>query len=189
MFCRKYQYAIENQLDDLGTVQDPVLLEHLKDCSRCRVFYEQLVRMETKLRSTVALDVTDKQVENIYAAVSQRIAETNPVQSASPMLPPVHHFRLHYGLTAAAAMLLLVLGSILYFHLSRPPQISDPAAAFVNNTAVFQNRLSMMARLPEQSMQNEIQKLTGNARSALNFLANCIPASPTAIDLSQSRDE
>lgn len=189
MLCRQYQSAIEKERDDFGTVQDSALLEHLKDCSVCKRFHQRLVRMENMLRNTPGFDVTDKQVVNLCAVVSQTLDRAAPIQSAHRAWPPVSHFRLHCGLTAAAAMLFVSLLGVFYVQYTRPAPQPDPAARFVAHTAALQNRLSLMARRPEQSMQAEMQKLTGHARSAVTFLADCIPASPAAIDTSQNPQE
>lgn len=178
MFCRFYQTAIQNDLDDFGSIRRPALIHHLQKCSRCRAFYHQIKGLETQLRTSTSGDVTDGQVEKIRSAVRQRLTENIPTQSTVSGIRPYVYFHLRYGITAAAAMLLISLVGIYYFNQTRPAPTADPMAQFVTQTAVVQNRISLLTRLPEKSIRAEMQKLTGDVRTAVDFLTDCIPSNP-----------
>lgn len=177
MFCRFYQSAIQNDLDDFGGIRRPTLIHHLQKCSACRAFYHRIRDIESQLRTEPSCSVSDEQVERIRTAVQQRLAENTPTQSTVSGIRPFFYARLRYGLTAAAAMLIVSLLGVLYFNQTRQKQ-PDPVARFVNHTTVLQNQVAVLARLPEKSLQMEMQKLTGDARTAIDFFAGCIPSNP-----------
>ena len=128
MFCRFYQSAIESDLDDFGSIRRPALIHHLQKCSRCRAFYHHIKGLEAQLRTEPSGDVTDEQVEKIRSAVRRRLAESVPTQSTVSNIRPYVYFRLRYGITAAAAMLLISLVGLYYFNQTRPGPTADPSA-------------------------------------------------------------
>ena len=189
MFCRKFQSAIEEALDESADLQDAALIKHLQKCCRCRAYYQRMTQLQEQLRTSPLFEVSDQLVDNLCAAVSQRIAGTNPSQNMYVNLPQPNQIRFCYEIVAAAAMVMVSLLGVFCFRQHQPASWPDPAAAFVSNTAALQNRLSQIAGLPEQSIQSEIQKLNRNARSALYFLADCIPANPADKDTIQNQHQ
>lgn len=178
MFCRIYQSAIEKDLDTFGSVQRPSLVSHLRKCSRCRVFYHRMTQLERQLRASPSCDVSDEQLERIRDAVRQRLSETTPTQTNFTVFQPQTYFRMRYAIPAAAAIVLVSLIGLYYLQHIRSTVQDDPMAWFVSNSTTFQNRMSLLARIPEQSIQTEMRKLANDAQSAVNFIGNCIPANP-----------
>ncbi len=188
MFCRHYQSAIQNDLDEFGNIRRPILIGHLQKCSGCRAFYHQIKDMEEQLRAEPSTIIAEEQVHRIRAVVQQRLAEDMPTQSTLSDLRPFTPIRFGYGLTAAAAVLLVSLLGIYYFHRTPPGPSADPAAQFVSQATVLQNSIGLLAGYPEQSLQTEIQKLAGDARMAVNFIAECIPSNPAGTNTSRDSD-
>ena len=188
MFCRIYQWAIEKDLDDFGSVQRRHLAYHLQKCSHCRAYYHEMMQLGQQLRSAPTGELSDERLESIHLAMRQRLSETVPAQTASHTFRRPVHFRIRRVMSAAAAVVLVSLIGLYSFHYLKPVQPVDPLSQFAGNSAAFQNRISLLARLPEQPIQAEMYKLANDARAAMTFFADCIPASPIDINPNQKRN-
>lgn len=186
MWCRIYQWAIEKELDTAGTVQRPFVTRHLQRCAACRAFTHRMTRLERQLRSAPAGEVSDEQVRHLQEAIGRRLAGATSQRTARAFRTPVL-YRLRFAVSAAAAIVLIVLGG-LYVHSVKLNQRINSAAGLVDNAVVFQTRMTRLARLPEQSFRGEMQKLANDARSAAGFLGSCIPAAPANIDTAQNQN-
>lgn len=184
MWCRIYQWAIEKDLDTAGRVQRPFVARHLQRCVNCQAFTDRMTRLERQLRSAPACDISDEQVQHLQDAIWRRLGETPPQTPDTAFRTPVS-YHLRYAVSAAAVIVLILLAG-LYLQTMKPNHVPDPVSGFVSNAAALQTRMSLLARLPEQSFRTEMQKLANDARSAADFLGNCIPAAPTDIDTTQS---
>ncbi len=177
MVCRLYRWMIERALDAGGTVP-PLAARHMQACASCRAFASRLNRLGRQLRDAPSYEISDEQRDRLQCAIMQRL-EGVPLQTARPAgWAQASSFR--YAVSAAAAVLISLLG--VYAMQSRKPAPPDPLAYFAIDADMFQARISLLARLPEQSLQAEMQKLMDGARSAADFLGNCLPGAPTELD-------
>jgi len=174
MFCRLYQFAIEKELDNFGGVRRPSLVRHLKTCTACRAFYQQMTRLENQLRSTPSGEFSDEQLERIQNILRQRLSETAAAQARSSSFQLHPRYRIRYALSAAAVVIAALAGLYYYIDSRRV----DPMTQLIRNTMAFQNQVSVLARLPEQAFQAEMQKLTNDAHGLISFIGNCIPGIP-----------
>jgi len=188
MFCRIYQWAIEKDLDDFGSIRRQYVAVHLQKCRRCRAYYHEMMRLGQQLRLAPSDELSDKRLEGIRSAVEQKLSEQISMETGLSALRLPMRSRIRYTMSAAAAVVLITLAGLYSFHCLQPAQQIDPLSQFADNSAAFQNRMSQLVRFPEQPIQAEMQKLVTDARAAVNFFANCIPASPIDINPNQERN-
>lgn len=184
MFCRYYQWIIEKTLDDTRGALSPRLQGHLNKCPRCRSYYQHLLRLSDQLPAAMSGHLTNAQSRKIKTAVRQALSDKAMSRIAMNGLPK--HSAGYFVMAIRYAAAVVIVASLvgLFFYANRPA--GDPAQTpeLINtlsaNSRQIQNRAARLIRLPEKSMQTEMQNLTLDARQAAAFLLDCVPGMPTA---------
>lgn len=184
MFCRYYQWIIEKTLDDTRGVSSPRLQGHLNKCPRCRSYYQNLLRLSDQLPAAMNGHLTNAQSRKIQTAVRQALSDEAMSRIAMNGLPKQSTGYFITAVRSAAAVLIVAALAGLFFYANRPAGDPSQTSELMNtlsaNSRQIQNRAALLIRLPEQSMQTEMQNLTLDARQAAAFLLDCVPGMPTA---------
>lgn len=183
MFCHTYQWRIEKERDDHGRIKDAELLRHLEKCSVCQGWLTSLAQVERQLK-TASTNLPESHLQQIQTAVLQYLSHSKTVHLAATThkryIP--HHIR--YAITAAAAAVVVAIG---LFSLFSPE--SENLNQVVTMESVehvpkqLQYQIPILARLPEQMMETEMQNMEMGIRDALGFFQNCLPQGLIAANL------
>ena len=174
MFCRIYQWHIENQVDCDGAI-GPRAKKHLRKCGACRTFYHQFARLDAELKASASHPLSDVYLQEISDSVLQRFSE-NPKPSVSRSFGPRQTLGTGWKSVAAVfiAAVLLTTGYQWVQHSGR----GGMDDLHLNPQSFFEGSYNTLVALPEKSILSEFQKLSRDTRNASVFLMNCVPALP-----------
>lgn len=174
MICQYYRSLIEKQADTNTPAESPRLTAHLKQCSACREYREQLTALEARLKSQPACELSEDRIQHLQTAVMERLSDESLSQAAlCGFTQPKPAARFHV-IRSIAAVLALAAVAGLGFHILNPTTAYEtlPPAADIPV------QVSTAMTFPDQLMQSEIQKLTNDTKRAIGFLKQCTPTSP-----------
>ncbi len=157
---------------------------HLQRCPTCRAYCRQMERLDEQLQSSPAKTLSDAACSRIEAATLNRLRQADPLQMQPQRAVPIARQPFRSGLWAAAAMLMVaVLLFVAHQRTGQEPIQEPPALTSMQDeldTAYLTGQLSRLTTLPENPLQAEVTRLTGDARRAVMFLVNCAPSNPLA---------
>ncbi|MEJ5259642.1 MAG: hypothetical protein WHS88_05570 [Anaerohalosphaeraceae bacterium] len=182
MFCRIIKKQINRFLDEQVPLSAGVR-KHLEHCPSCRLYYENLLRVETKLRREMP-----EQPDVDMSALEQRILSRIRGEPETVLVRPQIHQRLR-ALTRIAAVVLI---SAALFGLFRsfkspsarpnvPAEINPLGRAIASDFYAVQNRL--LADSLQQPFETEMDNLARDMQTAVRFVAACLPQPPWGLEL------
>lgn len=178
MLCYFYQWLLEKQIDRKTPSYSLPITSHLSKCPRCKAFYASLKDIEKELATSQPLTLPADRIDHIKATVLRNLdSESNkharPMNNTRSKQLPIR-----FAVRSIAAVLIAV--ALIGLYLNRP----KPQEPFANNNLItqivddshkLQSQIIRFAKLPEQPIQGEIDKLTNDVRGVLTFLINCTP--------------
>lgn len=178
--CTLYQWQIRRSDDPAQTIAAPHQARHLRDCPACRMAAHRVLHLEEQLRADTADRLSPDRHARIQAAVLNRLRRLETPAEYPLRSPQRHRLMLTAAAIAAAAMLMIAANVFVSLHrrpLDAPPETMTPASLW-GDAQSLTRQIPQLAALPDQAMQNEMTKLTGDARRAVAFLINCTPSHP-----------
>lgn len=189
MLCFFYKRLIEKQIDR-HAVCNPWVKTHLSKCRHCIAYYDSLKDVENELAESRSLKFPPERIACIEAAVLQNISDKT-MNAKSEIDLPSKHLPIKFVLRPIAAVLIATLLIGIYLNHSEPqePVINNNLITqIVDDSQKLQSQIIQFAKLPEQPIQNEIQKLTDDIKNTLIFLKNCTPQTPPEIEMQMDRE-
>jgi len=176
MFCTFYKWLISNTLDTTKPLS-PLLRRHIQRCADCHNFYQASCILARRLTSE-ARQLYRTSPEDLV----QHLLESLPAERPSPTSKTA---RLWPMAAAAALILGLALMTWLFYWRSSAVRHSQyqTAAAMVQSLLSPSSLSSDSAStsslrwtdILEVPLRQEIQTLTSETHSALDFLVRCLP--------------
>ena len=176
MFCRYYQWWIENQMDDQGAVQSTRLLHHLEKCPRCRTYRQQLLRMQEQLQASQPRELDAAVLDRIQAAVRHGLSDESLRRVVMAGLPSQAPNRLPIRSIAAVLVIAATAGLWLAAH---RPQTIDSISHLSMDSGRIRMQTALLLQSPERSIHGEIQNLNADIQRAVDFLQSCTPNNPS----------
>lgn len=181
MYCRIIKKQIDRSLDEGAPLSDRVS-RHLERCPSCRLYYENLLRVEAKLRR----DVPDRPDADAPALEEKILSKIR--RESRPVLVQPHTHRLLRPLTAAAAVLLLAALFGLLRNLNSPAlgpnvpkEINPLQHALTSDLYTIQNQL--LVNSLQQPFETEMDNLAKDMQTAIRFVSACLPQPPWGPEL------
>jgi hypothetical protein len=179
MFCSFIQTQISRLLDEGGPLSKQVQ-KHLKRCSTCRLFYENLLQIESKLRQ----DNPNLPVENTAALQKRITAELR--RRALFSAPPQSRRKIGFLPQAAAILLIAAVGGLFWrqYHFSRLSGLAEEINP-LNRTIpsdFYPFRNSLLTNTLQHPLEVEMNKLTQDMHTAVRFVSSCLPEAPLDIE-------
>ena len=182
MLCMFYQFRLRLATKPATVSAMPRLARHLTHCERCRNTHRRLIRLDAHLRAAPAEALSAQDCARIEASILSRLPL---IAARSEQCRPVPHRRWTPRYAAVAAAALLLIAALLFVPSSPhhplsdvPPETMTPIALW-SESASLASEMTRLMRLPEQSFQAEVTRLTDDARRAVAFLLNCTPSDPS----------
>jgi len=174
MFCHIFQRRIEKEIDDLGQIKSPALLRHLQKCSACQDWLQSLKKIDRQLKSA-SPTLPESHLRQFQSAVHRHL-------SLSTIHPEIishkrfNPYRTRYAITAAAAAIVLAIGLFSLFSPESENHSQDITMDSVEHIPKqLQYQIPILASLPEQMMESEMQNMETDIRNALDFFQSCLP--------------
>ncbi|MBN2314210.1 MAG: hypothetical protein JXM79_09790 [Sedimentisphaerales bacterium] len=161
--CDECQRRFVAVFDNEGNKDDEKLIdEHLKDCSVCRAFYEDMLRVRKQFASTDVPNIpggVEQEVMQVVQADSQRRG-TRKDEIKRPSVPLLIRFPRRAWVTGLAALVLLTASWIVSFRLAKKVEIL---------TQELETSKREIALAREKEQLEEAQEKQQKAISALYF--------------------
>jgi len=180
MYCSIIKKQIDRSLDE-GAPLSARVGRHLERCPSCRLYYENLFRVEAKLRQEMP-DVPDADASVLEGKILSKIRS----EARTAFVQPQSHWVLR-PLTAAAAVLLLAALFGLLRNLNRPAAMNVPEElnpfqrALTSDLYTIQNQL--LADSLQQPFETEMNNLAKDMQTAVRFVSACLPQPPWGPEL------
>ena len=190
MKCKFYRWIIENELDTHGSVRKPRVLEHIEKCPSCRAFYDQWTSLGKQLMTQPAGEVDDNRILALQTKISHHLDRSIQQAGIANHRFTARSLTYHVSAIAAGVVMAVFAGLLINYFEGKPVQ-ADPFAD-VRQSQQFGTEITLQTPLPVKELQNEFQKLEGDAKNALNFLKQFAPSSPVelaSIEEDNSSDE
>ena len=177
MLCRIYEWEIEKELDDTGSVQSTRLTHHLEQCPHCRTYHRRLIQLREQLSPNMSCQLNEMELQQIHASVQQALSDKSLQQSTLTGMPSHKSIPMPVGIRLIAAVLVISAIAGLWVIVNRP-RLSEPVPQLSFDSQKVQTQAAFLLQAPERSIQGEIQNLGIDAKYAFNFIQNCTPAPP-----------
>lgn len=175
MFCRLYEWKIEKELDDTGTIWSPRLAHHLEKCPRCRAYHRYLIQLSGYLGSQMSCQLDESEFQQIHTTVLKTLSDNSLRQTLQTGLPKYSGRQMPLTVWSVAAILVLSAIANLWFLVNRPKP-SESASPLSFDSKRIQAEAALLLQAPERSIQGEIQNLSADVKYAFNFIQKCVPA-------------
>lgn len=182
MFCRIIKKQINHLLDEQAPLSAGVN-RHLEHCPSCRLYYENLLRVEAKLRRE-----TPERPDADMSALEQKILSRIRNGSGTVFVRPQTHRQLHTLTRIAAAVLISAALFGLFRSLKSPApgpnvpaEINPLGRAIASDLYAVQNQL--LADSLQQPFETEMDNLAKDMQTAVRFVSACLPQPPWGPEL------
>jgi hypothetical protein len=191
MLCYFYRRLLEKQIDQKATSCSLRVKAHLSKCPKCNAFYDSLNNVEKGLAASQPSILSASQIENIKVSVLRNLPDESNLHAKRIVAAPSKQLPIRFPVRSIAAV--LIAAALIGIYLNRPKAektfVDDNLIAqMVDDSHKVKLQIIQFAKLPEQPIQNELQRLTSDIKSTLIFLKNCTPQIPPEIQI-QNKSE
>lgn len=178
MYCRYIRWRLE-QAAETGSSLPARAAEHLKQCRRCQIYYEDLCSVIAHLRR-------HKPEMPIFCKTALQERILSETLKESSFAPQKQRFQgsIRIGCRAALAALVILGISRLFLNPSTPAPLPDEALSNAVITVDFYDfHEQLLKNTLHQPYETEIDNLNQDMKTAIRFVSACLPHPALAAEL------
>jgi len=179
MYCRYIRWRLE-QAAETGSSLPARAAEHLKQCRRCQIYYEDLCSVISHLRR-------HKPEMPIFCKTALQERVLSDILKESSLAPQKQRFQgIIRNVCKAALAALVILGiSWLFLNLSTPSPL--PPEENLSNAVItvdlYDFHEQLLKNTLPQPYETEIDNLNQDMKTAIRFVSACLPHPALAAEL------